>query len=253
MPFALDTGLAALLAFGLLGAAFVRGYSGFGFSAIFIALASLVTNPLPLIPVVFACEILMTAFQARGIRGHVDWSRVGWLLAGAAIALPFSVGVILSVGETTARVVVSGAILVMSLVLLSGWTLKARISGPGYGGVGLLSGVCNSAGIGGLPVAAFLSAQPIEAAAFRATMIVYLTGLDLITLPWLWAGGMVTKDTLVAVCLAFPILGLGVWLGGRRFLAASPTTFRRIAVFILLGLSLLGLLRVMLEQAGTAA
>ena len=243
MPFDLGPGTAAALAIALLGAAFVRGYSGFGFSAIFIACAALLTNPLPLIPVVFACEITMTAFQARGIRGQVDWHRVFWLLGGAAIALPFSVSVILSVGDTTVRLIISAIILTLSLVLLSGWTLRRKIGGLGHGGVGLLSGVCNSAGVGGLPVAAFLTAQPIPAARFRATMIVYLTGLDLITLPLLWAGGLVTWDTAIGMALAFPLLGLGVWLGGRQFLAASPGTFRRFAVMLLLVLSLLGLIR----------
>ena len=245
MPFDLGPGTAAALAFALLGAAFVRGYSGFGFSAIFIAFAALLTNPLPLIPVVFACEISMTAFQARGIRGHVDWRRVAWLLGGAAIALPLSVSFILSVGDTTVRLIISAVILVLSLILLTGWTLKRPIKGPGHGGVGLLSGMCNSAGIGGLPVAAFLSAQPIPAARFRATMIVYLTGLDLITLPLLWVGGLVTWDTALGIALAFPMLALGVWLGGRQFLAASPSTFRRFAVMLLLALSVLGLLRAM--------
>ncbi len=246
MPFDLGLGTSAALAIALLGAAFVRGYSGFGFSAIFIAFAALLTNPLPLIPVVFACEILMTAFQARGIRPHVDWRRVGWLLLGAAIALPFSVSVMLSVGAETARITVSSIILVMSIILLSGWTLQRRIGALGHGGVGVLSGICNSAGIGGLPVAAFMSAQPIEAAVFRATMIIYLTGLDLITMPLLWAGGLVTWDTAIAAAMAFPLLGLGVWLGGRQFLSASPTTFRRFAVLLLLALSTLGLLRAML-------
>ena len=248
MPFDLGPGTAAALAIALLGAAYVRGYSGFGFSAIFIAFAALVTNPLPLIPVVFACEVLMTVFQARGIRGHVDWRRIVWLMAGAAIALPFSVRVILSVGEDTVRLTISAIILVMSLVLLTGWTLKSRIGRAGHGGVGVLSGICNSAGVGGLPVAAFMSAQPMEAAIFRATMIVYLTGLDLITLPWLWAGGLVTWDTAIAVGMAFPILGLGIWLGSRRFLSASPSTFRRFAVMLLLALSVLGLLRVVLRM-----
>ena len=246
MPFDLGPGTAAALAIGLLGAAFVRGYSGFGFSAIFIAFAALLTNPLPLIPVVFSCEILMTAFQARGIRGHVDWRRVGWLLAGAAVALPFSVSVILSVGVDTARLVISAIILIMSLILLSGWTLQRKIGGPGHGAVGILAGVCNSAGVGGLPVATFLSAQPVEAAVFRATMIVFLTGIDLMTLPLLWRGGLVTWDTALAVAMVFPVLGLGVWLGGRQFLSASPTTFRRFAVILLLVLSLLGLLRALL-------
>lgn len=229
----------------MLGAAFVRGYSGFGFSAIFIAFAALVTNPLPLIPVVFACEILMTVFQARSIRGHVDWRRVLYMLCGAAIALPFSVTVMLSVGVDTARIVISVIILVMSLVLMSGWTLQRRIGPLGHGGVGMISGACNSAGIGGLPVAAFMSAQPMQAAAFRATMIVYLTGLDIITLPLLWAGGLVTWDTAIGLVMAFPLLGLGVWLGGRRFLSASPSTFRRFAVMLLMTLSVLGLLRAM--------
>jgi uncharacterized membrane protein YfcA len=92
-----------------------------------------------------------------------------------------------------------------------------------------------------------MSAQPIEAAVFRATMIVYLTGLDMITMPLLWAGGLVTWDTAIGVVLAFPMLGLGVWLGSRQFLAASPSTFRRFAVMLLLALSMLGLLRAIIK------
>ena len=233
----------AALAIALLGAAFVRGYSGFGFSAIFIAFASLVTNPVPLIPVVFSCEILMTTLQARGIRCHIDWPRALTLLAGAALALPLSVWFILTVGGDTARLTVSAIIFVMSLILLSGWTLQRRIATGGHIGVGFISGLCNGAGIGGLPVAAFMSAQPMAAPVFRATMIVYLTGLDLITMPLMWAGGIVTLDTAIGAALAFPILALGVWLGGRQFLSATPVTFRKFAVMLLLTLSSLGLIR----------
>lgn len=229
-----------------MGAAYVRGYSGFGFSAIFIAFAALITNPLPLIPVVFSCEMLMTVFQARGIRGHVDWRRVLALLGGAAIVLPVSVWTILSIGESSVRLTVSLIVLTMSLVLLSGWTLTRVIGTKGHVGVGMVSGLCNAAGIGGLPVAAFMTAQPMPAATFRATMIVYLTGLDLITMPLLWAGGLITGETAAGLALAFPLLALGVWLGGRQFLSASPTTFRRFAVLLLLVLSSLGLIRALL-------
>ncbi len=185
----------------------------------------------------------MTAFQARGIRSHIDWKRVFALVGGAAIVLPFSVGVMLAFGAETARIAVSGIVLIMSLILLSGWTLT-RVIGPlGHVGVGAVSGMCNAAGIGGLPVAAFMAAQPMNAATFRATMIVYLTLLDLITLPWLWHGGMITRDSVMGAAFAFPILAFGVWLGGRQFLSASPSTFRRFAVILLLALSSLGLIR----------
>lgn len=227
----------------MLGAAYVRGYSGFGFSAIFIACAALITNPLPLIPVVFGCEMLMTVFQARGIRSHTDWRRVGALLGGAALVLPFSVWTILSLGDTTVRLIVSVIIMVMSLILLSGWTLSRTLRTPGNVAVGMVSGLCNAAGIGGLPVAATMAAQPIPAPVFRATMIVYLTGLDMMTLPLLWAGGLVTWETAIALTCAGPVLALGIWLGTNRFRGTSPTTFRQFAIYLLLALATLGLLR----------
>ncbi len=227
----------------MLGAAYVRGYSGFGFSAIFIASAALITNPLPLIPVVFGCEMLMTVFQARGIRGHIDWRRAFALLGGAAIVLPISVWTILSIGEESVRLTVSLIVLIMSLVLLSGWTLTQLIKTPGNIAIGMTSGLCNAAGIGGLPVAATMAAQPIPAPVFRATMIVYLTGLDLITMPLLWAGGLITWDTALGLMLALPVLAVGIFLGSRRFQGASPTTFRQFAIYLLLTLAILGLLR----------
>lgn len=247
LPFSLGAGMVAVMAVALLAAAFVRGYSGFGFSAIFIAFAALFLNPVPLIPVIFMCEIAMTAFQFRGIRSNIDWRRALTLLAGAALATMPAVYVMARLDEATARLTISALILGLSLLLLSGWQLKREIGRPGHIGVGIASGMANSAGVGGLPVAAFMAAQPIPAATFRATMIVYLTGIDLMALPVMGLNGLVTAGTFAAAALAFPILGLGVWLGGRRFLSASPQQFRRVAVILLLALSLIGIARTLAE------
>ena len=88
LPFDL-TPLAALwLAIAILGAAYVRGYSGFGFSALIVAAAGLVTDPLHFVPVVILADILLTAQQVPSIRGHVDWARVRWLLTGRRLSQP---------------------------------------------------------------------------------------------------------------------------------------------------------------------
>jgi uncharacterized membrane protein YfcA len=241
MPLGLTPGLAVLLALALFLAAYVRGYSGFGFSAIFIACAALLTNPLPLIPAVFLCEIAVTAVQARGIRGKIDWTRVLTLLFGAALAIPLAVAVMVRVSEDAARLTVSALILGLSLVLLSGWQYRHRIGRLGHVAVGLASGLANGAGVGGLPVAALMAAQPIAPEVFRATLIVYLTGLDLITVPVMAANGLVSGQTFLAAAMALPILTAGILLGGRRFRAATPAAFRRMAVLLLLALSLLGI------------
>lgn len=243
LPFSLPVGLAAIMALALFAAAFVRGYTGFGFSAIFIAFAALFVNPVPLIPVVFMCEIAMTAFQGRGIWPNIDWRRALTLLLGAALATIPSIYVMANLSENAARLTISTLILALSLLLLSGWQLKRAIGTGGHVGIGMFSGMVNSAGVGGLPIAAFMAAQPIPAATFRATLIIYLTGLDLMAMPVLWANGLLTDDTFLAAALAFPILGLGVLLGGRRFLTASPQQFRRVAVTLLLALSLIGIAR----------
>lgn len=243
LPFDLGAGAGLWLAFAFFAAAFVRGYSGFGFSALVVAAAGLATNPVLLVPVVVIAEIAMTLLQARGVAKQVEWKRVLSMLAGAVVIMPVSVTLLARVGEDRARIAISLIILVMALILLTGWTLHRRIGPVGHVGVGTVSGFANGAAVGGLPVAAFMAAQPIPAAVFRATMVAYLTLIDLVALPIMWANGMVSRDTFVTLGFAAPLLVAGIWLGGRRFLTASPQSFRRIAIMLLIGLSVLGLAR----------
>lgn len=243
LPLGLTVGPAVILALGFLLAAFVRGYSGFGFSALVVAIAGLVTDPVPLIAVVVLCEIAMTTIQTRGIRPLIDWGRVLPMLLGAAVAMPLSVTVLAQIGTDPARLLISGFIMVMCLVLMSGWTLHRAIGKPGHVGIGVISGIANGAAIGGLPVAAFMAAQPIGAAVFRATMIAYLTAIDIVALPVMWANGMVTRDTGIVLLLAAPLLIIGIWFGGRRFHFSTPQNFRRMTIGFLLILSALGLLK----------
>ncbi|MGB3314914.1 MAG: sulfite exporter TauE/SafE family protein [Albidovulum sp.] len=243
LPFDLGAGAGLWLAFAFFAAAFVRGYSGFGFSALVVAAAGLATNPVFLVPVVVIAEIAMTLMQAKGVAGKIEWKRVLSMLAGAAVIMPISVTLLARVGEDPARIAISLIILAMALVLLAGWTLHRKIGPLGHAGVGMVSGFANGAAVGGLPVAAFMAAQPIPAAIFRATMVAYLTAIDLVALPIMWANGMVSHDTFVTLALAAPAMVAGVWLGGRRFLAATPQSFRRVAIMLLIGLSVLGLVR----------
>jgi hypothetical protein len=241
LPLGLTSGQGGFLAAAMFVAAFIRGYSGFGFSAIFIILAALVTNPLPLIPVMFTCEIAMTALQARGIRQHIDWRRVVPLLIGAGLATVPAVAIMAKLGEREARLAISAMILGLSLLLLSGWKMRRAVGVRGNIGVGVVSGIVNSAGVGGLPAAAFLTAQPIAPAMFRATMIMYLTGIDLMALPVMAGHGLVSADTVTAIALAFPVLAAGVWAGSRGFALVSQDHFRRAVVVLLTALSILNI------------
>ena len=243
-----DLGAAGLgwMGAAILIAAFVRGYSGFGFSAMVIAASSLVSNPLNFVAVVVILETVMSLQAARGAGPDVDWRRVWWLLAGAAVGLPLGLWVLTGISENTARALISGYVLVMCGILLAGWRLRSQVRGPGNLVAGVVSGLANAPGMGGLPIAAFFAAQPIKAAVFRATLIAYFPLLDLYSAPLYWLAGLVTWDTLWASLIALPLTFVGNWLGGRHFLNTDPQDFRRFAIILLAALAALGLLKAVL-------
>lgn len=242
LPFDLSPGAALWVALVCLAAGYVRGYSGFGFAALVVTGTSLVADPLLFVPVVILADVALTAQQARGIRADVDWRRVAGLFAGCVVTVPVSVTLLTSVGVDTARAVIAAYVLVMCALLLAG--LRMRPAGDAANvGVGLVSGLANGAAVGGLPVAVFFAAMDVPAAAFRATLIAYFTLLDLWTLPVLAHAGVFTQATLIATLIYFPVMSLGVWAGGRRFVAANPQGFRRFAIGLLAVLAVMALLR----------
>ena len=241
MPF--DLGLPAALWMGIavFGAAFVRGYSGFGFAALIVSAAGLVTSPLYFVPVVVLADMVLTAQQARGIWREIDWRRVATLFAGALVGVPAGVALLTGLGIDTTRAIISVFVLAMCGLLLAGWSFRKPQGDASHVTVGVVSGLANGAAVGGLPVAVFFAAQALPPTVFRATMIAYFTALDIWTIPNFWAAGLITRDTLIATLLCLPLMSLGVWLGGRRFRAANPANFRRFAILLLATLALLGL------------
>jgi uncharacterized protein len=246
MPFDLGSMALVWMAVAVSVAAFVRGYSGFGFSAMVIAASSLVTNPLNLVAVVVILETAMSLQAAKGAGPDVDWRRVWLLMAGAAVGLPLGLWILTGVSEDTARALVSGYVLVMCVVLFIGWRLRSEMRGPVNLVAGLISGIANAPGMGGLPIAAFFAAQPMAANVFRATLIAYFPLLDLYSAPLYWWAGLVSWDTLWASLIALPVTFLGNWLGGRHFFGTDPQDFRRFAILLLAGLAGLGLIKALL-------
>ena len=149
LPFGLAPGATAFLALAVLGAAFVRGYCGFGFSAMVVTASSLVTSPLNLVAVVVILETAMSLQSARRAGPDVDWRRVWWLLAGAAAGLPLGLRALTGLSEAPVRAIVSGYVLAMCAVLGRGWRSGSEVGGAGTLAAGLVSGLANALGMGG--------------------------------------------------------------------------------------------------------
>jgi uncharacterized membrane protein YfcA len=230
-----------VLAAALFVASFARGYSGFGFSALLVSGGSLVADPARLVVLALLLEVLASVLQARSVWVLVDWRRVGLLMAGAALGTPFGTWLLVHAPVDHMKAGIAVFVLLAAAILLAGFNLKTKIKGFGTAMLGAFSGVANGAtGMGGLPLVLFFTAQGDEPARMRATLIAYFFLLDLLGLAFLAAQGLVAQENFHDAVAALPLLLLGMWLGARHFLGATPESFRRSTLWLLVVLGLLG-------------
>ncbi len=225
-------------------AAVVRGYSGFGASAIMVTGLSLVLPPAEVVPIALLLEIVASLGLLTQVWGAVVWRLVRWLSAGAVLGMPLGIALLARVPADPMRVVISILVLGASLLIWFGYRFRST---PGRGhivGTGIISGLANGvAAVGGLPVVLFLLSTATGAAVSRATLVVYLMLGDIYGTGVAAANGLVTGEVALRTALFAVPLVAGVALGNRQFLKTSPESFRRFTLLLLIALASLGLIR----------
>ncbi|MDH3196545.1 MAG: sulfite exporter TauE/SafE family protein [Hyphomicrobiales bacterium] len=234
----------AFLALVILAASFVRGYSGFGFSAVLVAGLTLILPPAEVVPLSIGLEVVASLGQARGIWADIDRRRLMVLLIAGLIGNPLGVWLLVAIPVEPLRLALLSFIALASILLMVMPRAHTDLSLALLAGGGFAAGVVNGAtALSGLVLALVFTLAGIRPAVMRATMIAYFFVTDLWTGGVMTAAGLVDQTTVLRVIAALPFLALGVWLGSRRFLATPPATFRVLVLWLLIGLSLIGLAR----------
>lgn len=235
-----------------LGAGVVRGFAGFGFSALTVAGLSLFVAPSRIVPAVLALEVLASVSLVRAARRDADASWLRWLLIGNAVCIPFGIALLVLLPETSVRLIV-GSVLFASAVLLrlagerSLAPTRALRIGAGIGS-GLLNGIAAS---GGVAAALLMTAARVPAAALRGTMITMLLyagayALICAGLASQGSGGgksLLGIDTLRWAVLLGPAMFVGIAIGRRSFSVVDPQRYRAFVLNLLMSISALGVLR----------
>src|SRR5918996_5471713 len=93
------------------GAAYVRGYSGFGFSLLAITSLSLVLSPAEIIPPIFMMEVLASISLLPGIWKDIHWRSLGLLSAGCLVATPLGVWLLVAIPAAPMKIALSIVVL----------------------------------------------------------------------------------------------------------------------------------------------
>ena len=245
----LSTGELAFGAIVLLLAAFIRGYSGFGFSAVLVAGATFVVEPAAAVPLAITFEVFASLIQVRSVRDEVRWHDFRLLFLAAIVGNPVGILILTTVDADRVRALTLGVLLVLTIGLLSG--RNSPLSGVQptplmVFAVGVVAGVVNGAtALSGLVLVLAMAMAAIPAAGMRATLVVYFFASNLVVIGLLAIGGELSDELFWRVLFGIPLLVVGVFAGSKAFRAASDVEFRRVTLWLLVAISLAGLGRLL--------
>lgn len=235
----------SLYAIGVVFAAgVIRGFSGFALSALTIAGLVNVLPPLALIPVCFVLEASASVVAVRGGLRDADRGIVLGLLVGGFVGLPIGLAATRAIDADLSRFVALALLLVLALMQLLRLAPAWLATRSGLFGTGIVAGVATGlASIGGMVVALYLLARELPAATMRASLVVFLFAGIITSSFWLLSTGVLDALAFRRGLILAPVVVAGVLLGNRLFDPDRQRLYRRVCLWLLVGLAVLGLAR----------
>jgi uncharacterized protein len=247
-----DVGIRAALA--ICAIAFVagtaRGFSGFGAALIFMPLASSVAAPRLVAALLLIIDIFAAAPLVPNAWRQADRKATAVMVLGALIGVPIGTWLLSRLDPVTTRWIISGFVIALLALLLSGWRYRGKDHAAIAVGIGTLSGFCSGlAQTGGPPVVGYWLGRPIETKIARANIMLFFAGSAVFSAVSYTASGLITSDAIRLALVVGPVYAAGVGLGAMLFGRADEAVFRvicyaLIALAVITGLPLLdGVLR----------
>lgn len=252
-PAVLAAGLAIVFAAGI-----VRGFAGFGFSALSVAGLALLVSPAEVVPAIFMLEVLASLTLLRGVLAEIDWPWLGSLVLGNVLFIPLGIVLLAWLPETPLRLAIGALLLAAALMQLRGRGVALAPTPAVRLAVGAVSGFANGiAAIGGIAVAVLLSTTQLAPAALRATLIALFLFTDVYALACaaLVSSGtgapseLLGQRTLAWAAWMAPAMLAGIAVGRRSFAGISPERFRRRVLQLLVGVAALAIVRAAIDLA----
>lgn len=236
-----------------LGAGWVRGFAGFGFSVLCMAGLAWQVSPALIVPVVITLEIAASLQLWRGAREAADARWLKSLLLWNLLGVPVGVALLYFTPIEPLRGVV--AALLFAAAISMRFVIHSHLSDTSLlrGGCGMAAGLLNGvAASGGIVVGLTMTAAGIPASKLRSTMIVYLLFTDAYVILFMLLANAANMDGANAffneqtpallLALGLP-MGVGVWLGRRHFNKSGAKDYRSFILNLLIVMSSLGLAR----------
>ncbi|MBL8576741.1 MAG: sulfite exporter TauE/SafE family protein [Mesorhizobium sp.] len=242
MPANLTYDQLAVLALTASVAGCARGFSGFGGALIFVPIASSVIGPRLAVPLLLIVDLVLTPGLLPKAWRSADRADVGLMAIGAVVGVPAGTYLLTHMDGVSIRWGITGIVVCLLLLLMSGWRYHGRPHGAMTIGVGFTSGLFSGAAqVGGPPVVAYWLGGAIAPQTVRANIVLYFAISSVISVTSYLIAGLITWESVMLSLLIGPTFALGLFAGARLFNRANEATFRRTCYALIACAAVIGL------------
>ena len=222
------------------GAAFVagcvRGFAGFGLSAVAMACLVLILPPVELIPIMYVLEGAASLAMFRGGMRDVDMSHVWPLAIGSFVGVPIGLMATTTISPDTSKLVALLIILLLTVLQFFRSIPAALSATPGRYAVGTTAGVVTGlASVGGMVIALYVLASRAPATKMRAALTMFLFIGMFTSLGHMLLYRVMTEIAFARGAILIPMALAGVFLGTWAFKPEWKVYYRKFCL-VLLGL-----------------
>ncbi|MCV0427719.1 MAG: sulfite exporter TauE/SafE family protein [Roseibium sp.] len=226
-------------------AGLVRGFAGFGLSAVLMASIVVFIPPVELIPVCFLLEAAASLAMFKGGLRDADRRTAFTLAVCSAVGVPLGLAATTSIPPDLSKLV--ALLLVLSLTILQLFKVSLTLFSTRYAlpVTGLVAGVVTGlASIGGMVIALYVLASSHKARTMRGSLVLFLFCGMITSVVTLLFFGLLGEAAIHRGLLFAPIVLAGVFVGSKLFSRSLEHTYKRWCLCLLTVLAITGLVRV---------
>jgi uncharacterized membrane protein YfcA len=242
----LSTGTLLLVTAIIFLASFILGITSFGFALVAVPLLNLIFPLQVLVPVLIIYGVFINGLVLLPIYKHLDLRGMQYLVGAGILGVPLGTYLLLILDESILKIGIGIIIIISAWALYTGYRVNIKNEKLGNAVAGFTSGLLNgSLTMSGPPVILFYSNQNLEKQVFRANLAFYFTLTNIITLPALYWGGLLTPQVFQysAAILPTVLLGaVGVILGSKVGTNMEGSLFKRLSLILIFMMGVLSII-----------
>lgn len=226
----------------------VRGFAGFGLSAVAMACLVMILPPVELIPVLYILESSASMIMFRSGFREAKMNHVWPLVIGSAMGVPLGLLATTSAPLELSKLVAVCLILILTVLQFSRRMPAALATTPGRFATGATAGIATGlASVGGMVVALYVLASRTQPKQMRATLTMFLFIGMFTSFFYLTFYGVLTQTAIMRGAVLVPLTLAGVLLGTFAFKPALQKFYRLFCLVLLVAICVVSLTRILIE------